>query len=193
MRAFFILALLFTFLVPIQAVMAAEWHNSFGIGVIDVNDDLEDIHRSNLQAENLDDTDFETALNWGYFYQPYYLYDNGFAWGLGIATPTGIIAEEIFFNIPLHVDVRYFISAGSDFTAYLRAGVRYNVAIGEYVEGSEPGAIAGIGLLFHWNQQTKIGIEYVDDNSEVEIRDIANNRTESINLNQSIISLIIAF
>lgn len=186
-------SLFFMILLGTQAASAAEWHNSFGIGVIDVNDDLEDIHRSNLQAENIDDTDFETALNWGYFYQPYYLYDNGFAWGLGIATPTGIIAEEIFLNTPLHVDVRYFISAGAEFTAYIRAGIRYNVAIGEYVEGTNPGSILGVGLLFNWNEQTKIGIEYVDDNSEVEIRDVANNRTEAINLNQSIVSLIVAF
>lgn len=177
----------------IQPSQAAEWHNSFGIGIIDANEDVEDIYRSNLQAEGLDDTDFEAVLDWGYFYQPYYLYDNGFAFGLGIATPTGIIAEEFLFNFPIHVDVRYFIMPKSKFSAYLRAGVRYNLAFGEYVEGSKPGVIAGIGLLFQWNEKTNIGFEFTDDSSEIEIRDIANNRIESINLNQTIFSLIIAF
>lgn len=172
---------------------AGEWHNSFGIGIIDADDEIEDIHRSNLQAEGLDDSEFEAALNWGYFYQPYYLYDNGFAYGLGIATPTGIIAEEHFLNVPLHVDVRYFVSLGSEFTAYLRAGIRYNLAFGEYVEGSDPGVIAGIGVLIDWNEGTKVGFEFTDDASEVEIRDIANNQNRSINLNQSILSLIVAF
>lgn len=188
-----ILIFLLGVILPIHTTWAAEWHNSFGIGVIDVDDDMEDIHRSNLQAEALDDSDFEAALDWGYFYQPYFLYDNGFAYGLGIATPTGIVAEEMFFNIPLHVDVRYFISPIPDFTAYIRAGIRYNLAFGEYVEGTDPGTIFGLGILFHWNPTTKIGLEFTDDNSEIEIRDVANNRNESINLNQSIVSLIFAF
>lgn len=187
-------ALLFLLCIVIPThILAAEWHNSFGIGIIDVNDDMEDIHRSNLQADGLDDSEFETALNWGYFYQPYFLYDNGFAVGLGVASPTGIAAEEIFMNIPLHVDVRYFITPDSEFSAYIRAGIRYNLAFGEYVEGSEPGAIIGLGILFRWNQSTKLGLEFTDDNSEIKIRDVANNRNESINLNQSIVSFIFAF
>ena len=178
---------------PTHTALAGEWHNSFGIGIIDVNDDAEDLYRSNLLAEGKDDSDFETALNWGYFYQPYYLYDSGFAYGLGVATPTGIIAEEILFTFPVHADVRYFFSPQSSFSIYVRAGIRYHFAFGEYVEGSKPGAIAGIGLLVTWNEFTKVGFEFTDDASEIEIRDVANNRTESVNLNQAIFSLIFAF
>jgi hypothetical protein len=176
-----------------RLALAAEWHNSFGIGVIDANDKVEDIYRNNLQFEGKNDTDFQATLDWGYFYQPYYLYDNGFAFGLGIATPTGIFADEILVTFPVHIDIRYFLSLHSELSAYIRAGMRYNVAFGEYVEGSKPGAIAGIGLLFKWNENTKVGVEFTDDSSEIEIKDIANNRNESINLNQTIISLIFAF
>lgn len=188
-----IISCMFILLLSLQTVFAAEWHNSFGIGIIDVNDDAEDLYRSNLQAEGKDDSDFQTALNWGYFYQPYYLYDNGFAYGFGVGTPTGIIAEEILFTFPVHADVRYFVSPQSSVNVYLRAGIRYNVAFGEYVEGSKPGVIAGVGLLVSWNELTKVGLEFTDDASEIEIRDVANNRTESINLNQAIFSLIFAF
>ena len=184
----FILATLVTL-----TAFAAEWHNSFGIGVIDANNDAEKIYRRNLQLEGKDDADFQAALGWGYFYQPYYLYKNGFAFGFGVASPTGIFAEEILVTFPVHVDVRYFISPQSKFNVYVRAGLRYNVAFGEYVEGSQPGAIAGVGLLFHWNEMTQVGFEFTDDASEIEIRDIANNRNKSINLNKSIISLIFAF
>jgi len=187
------LTVIVLFLFFIQSTMAAEWHNSFGIAIIDANEDVEDIYRSNLVAEGKDTSDFQAAMDWGYFYQPYYLYDNGFANGLGVATPTGIIAEEILFTFPVHVDVRYFFNPQSSFSAYIRAGIRYNVAFGEYVEGSKPGAIAGIGLLFKWNELTKVGFEFTDDNSEIEIRDVANSRTESINLNQTIFSLIFSF
>lgn len=180
-------------LLSMQSAFAAEWHNSFGIGIIDANDKVEDIYRSNLQIEGKDDADFQATLDWGYFYQPYYLYDNGFALGLGIATPTGIFADEILVTFPIHVDIRYFISFHSELSAYIRAGMRYNVAFGEYVEGSKPGVIAGLGLLFQWNESTKVGFEFTDDSSEIEIKDLANNRNESINLNQTIISLIFAF
>ena len=192
MRALLVILLASLFL-SAHSVSAAEWHNSFGIGFINVNDDLEDIHRSNIQAEGLDDSEFESALSWGYFYQPYYLYDNGFALGLGIATPTGIVAEEFFFNIPLHADARFFIGLQSSVSGYVRAGIRYNMAFGEYVEGTDPGVIFGIGLLFDWNENTKVGIEFTDDSSEIEYRDVANNRNESINLNQSIISVVATF
>ena len=184
--------LLLAFL-PLQLANAAEWHNSFGIGIIDVNDDVEDLYRSNLQAEGKDDSEFQAQMNWGYFYQPYYLYDSGFAFGLGIATPSVIISEEIFIAIPTHVDVRYFITPTPSFSAYIRAGIRYNVAFGEYVEGSKPGAIAGVGVLFRWNELTKVGVEFTDDSSEIEIRDVVNNKIESINLNRTIISLIFTF
>lgn len=192
MRALVVI-LVAAILYSVQTANAAEWHNSFGIGFINVNDDLEDIHKSNIQAEGLDDSEFEAALGWGYFYQPYYLYENGFALGMGIATPTGIVAEEHFFNIPLHVDARYFLGLDSSVSGYVRAGIRYNLAFGEYVEGTDPGAILGIGLLFEWNASTKVGVEFTDDASEIEIRDIANNRNESINLNQSIISVVATF
>ena len=184
----FLLAILYT-----PTIFAAEWHNSFGIGIIDANNDAEEIYRRNLQLEGKDDADFQAALDWGYFYQPYYLFENGFALGLGIASPTGIFADEILVTFPVHIDVRYFITPQSKFSVYVRAGLRYNVAFGEYVEGSKPGAITGVGLLFHWNEITKVGIEFTDDASEIEIRDIDNNRNKSINLNQSIISLIFAF
>jgi len=188
-----LLGLLLLVFVPLQLATAAEWHNSFGIGIIDANEDVEDLYRRNLQAESKDDSEFEAQMNWGYFYQPYYLYDSGFAFGLGVATPSVIISEEIFIAIPVHADVRYFISPKSSFSAYIRAGIRYNIAGGEYVEGSKPDIIAGLGVLFRWNDLTKVGFEFTDDSSEIEIRDVANNKTESINLNQTIFSLIFTF
>lgn len=192
MRAPAVTLLLISFIF-VPTVSAAEWHNSFGVGVIDVNEDLEDIHRSNLQYEAKTETDVTAAMDSSYFYQPYYLYENGFAVGLGVSLSSAIIADEIFINMPLHVDVRYFFSLQSEFNAYVRAGVRYNLAFGEYVEGSKPGSIAGIGLLYQWNDNVQIGFEFIKDSSEIEYRDLANNRTESINLNQSIFSLVFVF
>ena len=192
MRAPSVIILLLSFL-PMHSVLAAEWHNSFGVGFINVNDDLEDIHRQNLKYEAKTDTDVTAAMDSSYFYQPYYLYDNGFALGLGIAVSSAIIADEIFLNMPVHADVRYFISPATKISAYVRAGMRYNLAIGEYVDGSKPGVIAGLGILYQWNKNVQIGFEYVDDASEIEYKDLTNNRTESINLNQSIFSLVFVF
>ena len=188
--------LIFVMLLTAQSVYAGQWHQSFGVGIINVNDAVKELHRQNLQAEAKDDAGFRANLRWAYFYHPYYQYDNGFALGLGVASPAAIHTNEelaLFVNIPTHVDVRYVFSVGEKFDLFLRAGMRYNLAFGDYVESSKPGAIAGLGFQVKISEKAKVGLEFVDDSSEIEFKDVANNRKESINLNQSTLSVIFVF
>ena len=58
----------------------------------------------------------------------------------------------------------------SNISPYVRAGGKYNMASGEYVESSSIGFFGGVGIEFSRTSKPSWGLEVAYDTSEIELK-----------------------
>jgi len=153
---------------------AAELRLPLGLSYVTSLNEVTDLRADNLEAKGYTNVD---RFNWplGFTFQPYYEFDNGLGAGMGFGP--AIFSSQgkySFTNVPVGIDVRYifFHSPGNspyieNTSPYIRAGARYNVASGDFVKGSSPGAFGAIGIEFSRKRNLSMGLELAYDASEI--------------------------
>ncbi|OQY58072.1 MAG: hypothetical protein B6245_13695 [Desulfobacteraceae bacterium 4572_88] len=87
-----------------------------------------------------------------------------------------IYGDVDFFNLPVNMNCRYTFIPKSKVSPYIRAGVSYHLANGDYVVGKSAGFLGGIGFEFF-----NMGLEVSYDTSEIEIENLSHgDSTENI-------------
>jgi len=176
-----------------NSVQAGRWRLPVGLAYVNGLEEIVDLYEDNLEAEGYI-VDTSVVFPVGITFQPYFEFDNGFGLGLGVG-PIMYIDGDVadFVNVPINADVRYlFLNKGST-APYLRAGVRTNVASGEYVESSSPGFIGGFGIEFLRDKRVNMGIEILYDSSEIEFTYLPENSTKEIKPNEIVFSVYVIF
>lgn len=171
---------------------AARWRFPVGVSYIGGFEDVIDVLEDNLEAEGFI-TDSTDSVPVGIAVSPYLQLDSGFAIG-GTLGPFMIVTGDVdFFNLPLGVDVRYYPFVSAAASPYLRAGVKYHWADGDYVEKSTPGLVAGVGLEFMRKKIVGLGFEVLYDSSEIEFEDVANGGTKEVKPARIMVSISAIF
>lgn len=103
-------------------------------------------------------------------FQPYVQFDNGLGVGLGFGPFDIPNYGDRYFNFPIGADVRYTFLNSSKLSPYLRLGLRYNIASGDYVTGSSPGLFGAIGYEILRKNRVCMGLEASYDQSEIKFK-----------------------
>ncbi|MEW6379704.1 MAG: hypothetical protein AB1611_08845 [bacterium] len=100
-------------------------------------------------------------------FHPYVQFDFGLGVGGGIGPIMVIAGDASFVNFPLKLDVRYAIPRIS-VSPYVRAGLSYHAASGDYVDRSKPGVFAAVGVEFLRTKKVGFGFELSFYQAEIE-------------------------
>jgi hypothetical protein len=170
----------------VSSAKAGEWHFPLGLSYITGLGEVSDLRYDNMEALGYATTEwFDWPL--GFTFQPYYEFDNGLGIGTGIGpTIFSVEGDFSFTNVPVGLDMRYMFSHPSktstyirNTSLYIRAGARYNIATGDFVKSSSPGAFGAIGIEFSRMTTLGLGIELAYDASEIEFEKFEKHYLDS--------------
>lgn len=190
--AFLFLAVTF-FSIP-SLVSASEFRFPVGLSYVQGFNDVVDLYKDNLKAEGYN-VQGSGAIPVGLSAKGYYQFDSGFGFGVGFG-PMMIVSssEAYFFGCPLHADIRYTLLQGENTCPYIRAGVQYSYASGDYVKKSSPGFLGAIGVEFLRNKRVGFGLEFAVTTSKIEFEDkTSSSGKKEINPAKFLISAFAVF
>jgi hypothetical protein len=178
----FIVALLIAgglFSNPIDAV---DWRFPVGLTYINGFGDVTDIYKDNMKAEGYMLLDESWDIPVGISFHPYVELDNGITIGTGFGPLAAIFVttsssgggdgDKYFFDFPVNLTGGYVFIPSANISPYVRGGVMYHIASGDYVESSTPGLFGAVGVEFFRHNPVGLGIEIGYDSSEIELEKV---------------------
>lgn len=157
--------------VPLTTANADEWKFPVAVtfvnGAIEFNDQLKD----NMEADYWDVESSEPMIPIATFFQPYYEYDSGFGLGAGIGPILMAIGDIWTYDIPLMFAARYTFSPNAKISPYVRGGISYHLAGGDYIEDSSFGLAGAVGIEFMRDRAVNLGVEVGYDSATVTMED----------------------
>lgn len=164
---------------------ADEWKISVGGAFVSGISDVADLYEENMEREQEADVDV-ILIPIGVAFKMHKQHDNGFRYGFG-AGPMFIVAGDAsHFELPLSLGVGYTFAPNSASSPYFQIGVVHHIASGDYVESSNPGAYASLGMEFSRDNTVSYALELFIDRSELEFEIVANNWSESTSKNKTL-------
>jgi len=178
---------------------SSEFQFNIGLSYIEGIDDVADSYKDNLNAQGF--TVFSAdSIPIGLTLQPYVQFDDFFAVGVDIGPSAIITGDRDYIGIPIALMGRYEFGPldpydSGDLSLYVKGGVSYQYASGDYVEGSSFGVKGAVGLEFWKTKITSLAVEVAYDSSEVEIQDFTAGSTgnKEIRPSEFTVSLLLMF
>jgi hypothetical protein len=177
-----------------SSAMADGMRWPIGISYVSGFNDLVDQYEDNLRAEGYTTV---SADSWpvGISFQPYYQWDDGLMVGVGVGPIMMITGDADHFQMPLSVTAGYTLMPNGPVSPYVRGGLSYHVASGDYVDGSNMGFTGGVGieLLKTKNNKFAIAMEAMYDSAEVDIEDTRTGGSKGIKAAEFVVSVLFRF
>ena len=193
MKKFTIVLFMLVLCFCVSAVKAGDgWNYSIALSYVDGLDDLVDIYESNLESEGYTVTDV-TEVPIGISFQPYYQYENGLQIAGGVGPIIYMYGDRDYFELPLHLSVGYSLFKDSAISPYVRGGLSYHAASGDYVDGSSAGFRAAVGVELLKSKVVSMGVEVAMDTAEVDIEDNVNGGIVGVKSAETTIGMFITF
>ncbi len=179
----YLIAFVLTFVAT--TAQADEWKIAVGGAYASGISDVADLYEENMEREQAADVDV-ILIPLGVAFKMHKQHDNGFRYGFG-AGPMFIVAGDAsHFEIPLSLGAGYTFAPNSTFSPYFQVGIVHHIASGDYVESSDPGAYASLGMEFSRDKTVSYALELFIDRSELELEIVADNSSESASKNKTI-------
>jgi hypothetical protein len=201
-KHFWILSLLMFFL-AVNFVRAGEWRFPVNLtycrGIMNVYDAYKDILEDKGYSVS-EEMIFPVAVS----FQPFYQMENPLRIGGGVGPLLLVmISDYTYFDVPLKLDVGVTAIPGAGVSPYLRGGLVYHLAFGDFVESSTPGLFVAVGLEFLRKKKVGFGFEVAYDFSKVKIQSdketynylvaASNLSAKSVKAGDLMISLFVTF
>lgn len=183
---------LMTMLLFVGSAQASEWDFGVGVSYVSGISDVVDIYEDNWEFENSGEVD-TFAIPIGVSFVGRYQADSGLMVHLGVGPAFIIVGDADHTEIPFSATIGYAFSPQGDSSAYARIGVVAHSVSGDYVEDSEPGTLAAIGIENGRNGGVNWGLEVSVDDSEVEFENLTTGRNETINTYDTQLTLYFLF
>ena len=152
---------------------AADWRFPLGLTYAGNFSEVLDLHEDNLKAKGYS---VDTSWQWpvGLSFQPYVEFENALGVGAGLGPMMFIVtsgaSDGDFFNVPVNLNLRYSFLPKKEISPYVRGGVSYNIASGDYVESSNVGFLGALGVEFSRKRAVGWGLEVGYDSSKIEFK-----------------------
>jgi hypothetical protein len=191
-----------------SSAQAGEWRFPVGLSYISGAHKVESLFKENLVAEGWTVGD-SYSVPVGLTFQPYYMVSFGDYFGLGIGVGFGpamwLHAEDSsgnhtydMWNVPVNASLRYIFLPKKNISPYIRTGLSYNIAGGDYYDGSNVGFVGGVGVEFLRTKAVGFGLEVAYDSSELKLKKMVdayeyNAKQKKIRPNEIVVSLYALF
>lgn len=153
-----------------RAQAAGEWRFPVQLTYVNGITDVYDLYKSNLESEGYSVTS-EFILPVAIAFNPQYEFNFGLRIGGGIGPMMMILTgEKNHFGIPLNFNVGFTILPFAQVSPYVRGGIMYHLAFGDYLEKSTPGIFAAAGIEFLRKKAVAFGFEVAMDFTELEFK-----------------------
>jgi len=150
---------------------ASDWRFPVGLSYVHGFNDVVDFYESSADADIF-------AIPVGVTFHPYYNFDFGLRLGMGVGPLSAIYIQYIgygedkfFLNLPLNFNIGYTILPRLNVSPYIRPGLVYHAATGDYLESSKPGFFGAFGLEFLRKKRVGFGFEIAIDKAEMEFEE----------------------
>ena len=157
-----------------------DWRFPVGLTYVTGFNDILDRYKDNLEAEG-----YEVETTWnvpvGITFNPYVEFDFGLRIGGGLG-PFGMIlasksttgrssgsSSSDYYCLPINFNVGYTFLQKSSISPYVKAGISYPIASGDFIEGKNPGFLGAVGVEFMRKRAVGIGLEIAIDTSTVSV------------------------
>ena len=164
----FVAAALAILVFPVADARADEWVVGPGIAYVSNINHVLDIYRANEQAKGRI-VDVDKALPIGISFDADFQSNTGLRIGIGLGPYFRLNGDVKHFELPLKGTVGYAFLPEEQATPYVKGGIVYHVASGDFYESSTPGFIVAGGLDFARRSKISAGVELSFDASKIEL------------------------
>ena len=136
---------------------------SFLNNVKEIKDAYKHLLRETRPGEDVYNASF------GIRFCPYYQFENGMRAGVGAGPIILMVGDVRHLQIPFNATMGYTFFADSAVSVYLKGGLAFHIASGDFYADSSPGFYGGIGCAFFNSKPVRLGFETAYDASEIKL------------------------
>jgi len=148
------------------------------------------------------DVNFHPDNDWicpvGLSFQPYAEFDFGLGIGASLG-PNGLyffddgLDIDVSYTLPLGLDLRYTFLRKGNVSPYVRAGFKYIVAGGDWLDAGDPGFFGAAGVEFLRQKRVNFGVEVGYCSAEVEVAGGPYGGPKDVKPCEFLVSLFVIF
>ena len=164
----FVAAALAILAFPVANARADEWSVGPGIAYVSNINHVLDIYKADVLAQGKT-IDVDKALPVGISFDADFLSNTGLRIGAGLGPYFRLTGDVKHFELPINGTVGYSFIPEGQATPYVKGGIVYHIASGDFYESSTPGLLVAGGLDFARRSKISGAIELSFDASKIEL------------------------
>jgi hypothetical protein len=153
---------------PVANAHADEWTVGPGIAYVSNINHVLDIYKDNVKAQGKT-VDVSKALPIGICFDADRQFDTGLRVGVGVGPYFRLNGDVKHFELPISGSVGYLVLPKEQVSPYVKAGVVYHVASGDFYESSTPGLLIAGGVDFARRSPISATVQLSFDSSKIEL------------------------
>lgn len=153
---------------PVANAHADEWTVGPGVAYVSNINHVLDIYKADVKAQGKT-VEVDTALPLGISFDADYQMNTGLRIGAGVGPYFRLSGDVKHFELPISGTVGYLFMPESNASPYVKGGIVYHIASGDFYESSTPGVLIAGGLDFARRSPLSGTIQVSFDASKVEL------------------------
>jgi hypothetical protein len=162
---FFFFIIIFFSIPAAGSADPGSWRFALGYSFLSNVNELKDSYKHLSKDAGDDNSIYNTSFS--ICFQPYYQFQNGFRAGAGIGPLILLTGDATHVQVPVNMTLGYSFFMDSKISPYVRSGISYPIASGDYYADSLPGFFGGVGFEILNTKPLHIGFEAAYDASEI--------------------------
>jgi hypothetical protein len=164
----FVAAALAILAFPVANARADDWLVGPGVAYVSNINDVVDIYQSNSRAQGKA-VEVDKALPIGVSFDATYQKSSGLRVGFGVGPFFKLKGDVKHFELPINGTVGYSFLPQEQATPYVKGGLVYHIASGDFYESSTPGLLVAGGVDFARRSKISGALEVAFDASKIEL------------------------
>lgn len=161
-----VLTMLVCFLFITETSFAADWRFPINLTYANGMREVFDVHKESLENRGYSVSE-EFFLPVAVSFQPYVQLAGPLRVGGGIGPLMLVmIGDYTYFGIPLNLNMGLTFAPQAAVSPYIRVGLAYHLAFGDFVESTTPGLFGAFGFEFMRTKKVGFGLEIGLDSSK---------------------------
>ena len=157
---------------------SGKWNFAIGYSFLTNVDELKDTYKD-LSGTHGDGRDVY-GLTVGVIFYPYRQYTNGIRIGPSVGPLILLLGDAQHVEVPVNMTIGYSFFSDTNYSPYLKTGISYHIASGDYLADSIPGFYGGLGLEILNKKRLHLGIEAAYDAAVIKTEKHAGSRQQKI-------------